>query len=370
MYLTFTFLPGNNKHFFTNNIAIITLYMMKTVGAKLAILFLFIIAFLGVFHLDAEAAFLYFNPLSSDVHRGDTMAIDLRIDTDEGECINTIDGVIHYDESVRAVDVSRGESILSVWLEEPIIDEENREIRFAGGIPGGYCGRIAGDPKLTNVVITILFRSPGFSIGGEKTPVANIELDSASQVLLHDGFGTPAPLRFQNALLTLLNTPGTAQSDAWRDELLNDKEPPSDFSITLTTDETAFGGRYFIVFNSLDKQSGIDHYEVFEEPFSEFWSFKWGRADTPWQSVESPYVLKDQSLNSTIWVKALDKAGNERIVKLVPNEAKKGISQATRLTMTLAGAAVILFAALAVYFLRRRNQANKNSDVNENENEN
>src|SRR5262245_36451400 len=107
---------------------------------------------------EAHAALLYFDPPESSIFRGDTEPLRLRIDTDEGECINTVDVVIYYSPSIRAVDVSRGESILSVWVEEPHIDEEAHTITLAGGIPGGYCGRIAGDPKLTNVVADFAFR--------------------------------------------------------------------------------------------------------------------------------------------------------------------------------------------------------------------
>jgi hypothetical protein len=335
-------------------------HYMKEVSFKIARYSTLTIFVLGVcfsmFISKSHAALLYFDPLSADVYRGDTIALDLRIDTDAEECINTIDAVIHYDESIRAVDISTGESILNVWVESPVINEEAHTISFAGGIPGGYCGRIPGDPKLTNILITVLFRSPGLSIGTTKTPIARIELDASSQVLLHDGLGTVASLRTQNAELTLLDTPGTAQSDAWRDEIQSDTEPPSDFQITLTRDETAFSGDYFIVFNALDKQSGIDHYEIFEEPFEDFSLFKWGRADTPWQPTESPHVLKDQSLGSTIWVKAIDKAGNERVVKFVPDNALNKNSQNTRLIITIAGAAVFLIVGLFTYVLWRKKQ--------------
>ena len=37
-----------------------------------------------------------------------------------------------------------------------------------------------------------------------------------------------------------------------------------------------------------------------------------------WERAESPYLLKDQSLKSIIKVKAVDKAGNEKIVKVAP----------------------------------------------------
>ncbi len=304
-----------------------------------------------------HAAFLYFDPPELSVYRGDTVTLRLRIDTDEGECINTVDAIVKYPSSIRAVDVSRGESILSVWVEAPVIDEETKTITFAGGIPGGYCGRVAGDPKLTNVIAEIAFRSPGLSIGAtevDKNP--EVTIGEGSQVLLHDGFGTRAPLRTASSRITLLDTPGSAQQDSWTDRVVADDIPPSDFAITLTRDDAAFSGKYFISFNSQDKQSGIDHYEVMEEPFDDFNLFRWGRADAPWVTAESPYVLKDQSLNSTIRVKAIDKAGLEQIAVLVPDVALRSVSLERLIFFTIlivVVVALVIFVGFALYRRKR-----------------
>ena len=305
----------------------------------------------------SQAALLYLDPAEAALYRGDTITVGLRIDTDEGECINTVDAVIKYDQSIRAVDVSRGDSILNIWVEDPVIDEVNRTITLAGGVPGGYCGRIAGDPSLTNVIAELVFRSPGFSIGGGDNPNANVWIDSASQVLLHDGFGTNAPLRTEGAVLTLHSTPGTAIEDTWTDRVAEDFTPPADFSITLAQDVAAFSGQYFITFNSQDKQSGIDHYEVMEEPIEELYSFSWGRADAPWVVAESPYVLKDQSLNSTIRVKAIDKAGNETIAVHVPEDALRSMSRDRLITIVVIGAGVAVLLGLIAFLLWRRRKS-------------
>jgi len=329
--------------------------------------FLCAYAMLGT--LSAHAALLYFDPAESTVFRGDTVTLGLRIDTDEGECINTVDAVIHYDPSIRAVDVSRGDSILNIWVENPVVNEAEHTITFAGGIPGGYCGRIPGDPRLTNVLLELVFRSPGLSIGTGDNPSPRIWIDESSQVLLHDGYGTNAELRLQDAKIILESKAGGTPTDAWTTEVQNDAELPSDFSITLTKDDVAFGGRYFIVFNSNDKQSGIDHYEVMEEPFEEFNAFKWGRADAPWLIAESPYVLKDQTLNSTIRVKAIDKAGNERIAVIVPDEALSSMSQNTRILIIIGGLIVgaVITLGIVVYMLyrkrRRTRQHNENYEI-------
>lgn len=302
-----------------------------------------------------HAALLYFDPASADIFRGDSITVALRVDTDEGECINTVDATIHYDTTLNAIDVSRGDSILSIWVEPPVIDSANHTIHFAGGLPGGYCGRIPGDPSLTNVVLKIVFQSPGFMIGGgndNKSP--HIWLDSNSQVLLHDGTGNPAPLRLQDVTINLADTAGTAIQDTWREDVQADDESPSDFAVTLTKDDYAFSGKYFIAFNSNDKQSGIDHYEVMEEPFAEFSAFRWGRADAPWLRTESPYVLKDQTLNSTIWVKAIDKAGNTRVVQFVPDTALRSISRDRLITIAIFVGVGVLLASFIFFAIWRR----------------
>lgn len=323
---------------------------------SLGILFL-ISAFCVLFApRNASAALLYFDPGELSIHRGDITTVNLRLDTDEGECINTIDAVIKYDPSIRAVDVSRGDSILSLWVEPPIIDPEQNTIRFAGGIPGGYCGRIPGDPSLTNIILKLVFRSPGLSIGGDSNAIARVWVDESAQVLLHDGFGSNASLRLQDARITLFDSPGSTISDPWTGEVQSDKEPPSDFVITLAREESAFSGKYFITFNALDKQSGIDHYEVMEEPFDEFNAFKWGRVGAPWVRSESPYVLIDQSLNSTIRVKAIDKAGNERVAVLVPDTALRSMSINNLILLGLVCGVLALVLGLTFYAVRKRKQ--------------
>ncbi len=304
----------------------------------------------------ADAALLYFNPSEANVYRGDTVTLALRLDTDDGECINTVDAVVHYDPSIIAVDVSRGKSILNIWVENPVIDEDAHTIKFAGGIPGGYCGRIPGDPSLTNVLLEVVFRSPGFNIGGGDNTSARVWVDEQSQAFLNDGFGTNAPLSLQDSRIELLTKAGDVPTDTWSEEVRNDENLPSDFPIVLTRDDIAFSGKYFITFNANDKQAGVDHYEVMEEPFSEFMTFKWGRADAPWIVAESPYVLKDQSLNSTIRVKAIDKGGNERIEFLVPDQALRSISKDRLITIIILAGIIVSIGALLAYALWKRKE--------------
>lgn len=310
--------------------------------------------------LPAHAASLYLDPGQVTISRGDAVSIALRVAPDEqsGECINSIDGIITYDESIQPVDISLGDSIFSMWVEQPVIDPVKRTITLAGGIPNGYCGRIIGDPRLSNVVAEFIFRSPGFQIGGgAEADSATVTISPESKVYLNDGQGTIAPLRTFNATIALSKTPGPGIVDPWRESVANDTIPPQEFSISLERDQTAFAQNYFIAFNTSDKETGLSHYEVIEEPLSEFASFGWGRADALWVRTKSPYVLKDQSLNSTIRVKALDKAGNEYIATLLPEQSLRTMSQERITQYLLLGSAILgilVLIAIGVRFYVRR----------------
>lgn len=311
-----------------------------------------------------RAASLYMDPSTATMNSGDSIKVAVRLDTDESirECVNAVDAVIEYSGGIDPVDVSIGDSILSVWVESPKIDKENKRITFAGGVPNGYCGRIIGDPRLSNVLAEIVFRSPGFSIGGtEQSDEAVLSFSAQSAAYLNDGRGTNADLKTYGSSIKLVQKPGGQIINTWKDEVSADDLPPEEFTISLNKDDKAFSQKYYIVFNTTDKQTGIDHYEVIEEPLTHFAAFKWGRADAPWVTARSPYVLKDQSLNSIIRVRAVDKAGNEYVATHIPDESLKTISRPEIYNyITIAGLVVVGIVSIlvALMFVRRRKDSN------------
>lgn len=294
---------------------------------KKGILVLFLQALFFCIGGQAYAASLYMDPNTAELKRGDTIVVSVRLDAGDDECINVVDGIITYTENIQPIDISRGNSIFSIWVEEPVINKENRTITFAGGIPNGYCGRIPGDPRLTNNVVDLLFQSPGLQIGStESGNEVSIDFAPETQVLLNDGFGTAAPATFFGTKITLSKDAGNRTQNPWQESIASDDLSPEKFSIVLERTTNAFSNNYFIVFNTTDKQSGIDHYEVIEEPLDSKNLFGWGAETAPWIEAKSPYVLDDQSLNSTIRVKAVDKAGNEYIATYIPSEDQKTFS--------------------------------------------
>lgn len=312
----------------------------------------------GTWSATAAAAGLYMDPNQAELKRGDVMTVSLRIspDTETEECINTVDGVVTYTKNIEPIDVSRGNSIFTLWAEEPTINKKDRTITFAAGIPNGYCGRVSGDPQFTNNVVDIVFMSPGLRIGApEGTEVATIAYAEETRVLLNDGRGTDAEVRLFGSEITLSPEIGTQTGNEWLTVIAEDNRPPEAFTIELARvpDEDAW---WHIIFNTTDKQSGISHYEVMEEPLEFRNLFIWGRADAPWRQVKSPYKLRDQSLNSTIYVRAIDKAGNEYMATLVPDPESRTTPVELYLTagVVLVGLFTLGVIGFVFWWYRRR----------------
>lgn len=108
--------------------------------------------------------------------------------------------------------------------------------------------------------------------------------------------------------------PGKDWSETVRFKSMIDTIPPEPFELKLSQISSVFEGQYFLSFAATDKTSGIDYYEVKEQPRI----LGIARAGS-WQKADSPYLLTDQSLRSIIKVRAVDKASNEKIMEIVPS---------------------------------------------------
>jgi hypothetical protein len=241
--------------------------------------------------LFAQGARLYLEPANGQYHQGDTFIAEVKLDT-ESEEINTAQVNLTFPQNLlEAVDFSKGNSILTLWPEGPSFSNQTGKIYFVGGIPGGYSGK-------DGLLGKIIFKA-------KKEGEATVQIKEDSQVLLNDGMGTPAKLNTGGAIFRVLAEKREVPEDEWQKLLEKDKIPPDPFEIKIGKEATVFEGKYFIAFSTIDKQTGLDHFQVKE-----------GKRN--WKRVESPYLLEDQSLKSIIKVKAVDKAGNERISEYFP----------------------------------------------------
>jgi hypothetical protein len=206
--------------------------------------------------------------------------VDTSIDT-QGYSMNAIEGAISYPEDLLdLVDVRTGDSIVSLWLEQ-LQPSQKSPASFSGIIPGGYLS-----PK--GKLVTLVFRTKASGQGS--VTVNNLH------VVQNTEEGTPLPASSVPFTFTV-----SASHEKVEEAPIADRNPPENFPVQITRDETLYNGQAFAVFAAQDKGSGIASYELREG--------LWGT----WQQAESPHQLSDQSLTKKIYVKAIDKNGNARI---------------------------------------------------------
>lgn len=252
----------------------------------------------------SHAATLRIDPAVKEVGSGDVFVANVRIDVAADECINAVSAAIQYPvNALRLNALSRGESIFSLWIDERI-NHDLGQVFFTAGIPGGYCGRTAGDPGQTNIVGKLAFQYVGSEVG---MPVT-IAFLPETEAILSDGLGTNASLNTESMVLNIAAS-GVTKNE-WLEIVKKDTFAPEPFVPEIMQDTTVSGQPYFLVFDTTDKQSGVEHYELVEEDPRSF-GFRLGsRVKAKLSLAKSPYILQDQTLSSRILVRAFDHAGN------------------------------------------------------------
>jgi hypothetical protein len=203
----------------------------------------------------------------------------------EGSQVNAVEGKVKYPaDNLEFIENMDGNSLVNFWIEKPHLSNRG-EISFSGITTGGFSGE-----KI------FLF---GFVLKPKRTSDNMISFSNI-RVLENDGIGTE--LTSKSLSLSVKISKDTKNGDSMDD--IYDKAIPEDFSPEVGNDPSIFGGQHFVVFSTVDKISGIDHYEVREGFFGEY------------VISNSPHLLMDQSLSKNIYIKAVDKSGNERVVKI------------------------------------------------------
>jgi len=259
----------------------------------------FFILSLLCFPLSANAARFYFEGDTS-IRVGETVPVILMLDT-EGAEVNALEGTVLASGVLQMVGIREQDSVVSMWIERPVIAGTGTAY-FSGIIPGGFSGVLSpfwegGRP---GAVYTILVEGTGQGTG-------QLSLGPAASVLQNDGMGTQLPVTAADLVIRV--TEGAAPAAS----VPEDTDMPEEFTPLVAQDSDVFGGAHFLVFSTIDTASGIDHYEV-AETRTRFNEPVFARA-------ESPYQLSDQSLRSYVHVKAVDRAGNERVTILPPQQS-------------------------------------------------
>lgn len=237
-----------------------------------------------LFPASALAVSVFFESQSHSFHKDDEFLVGIFLNT-EKQSINAIEGRLTFPDNLLEIkEIRNGDSVINFWVEKPHIIQSGA-LAFSGITPGGVSAP----------------RTPLFSIifHVKKAGKGSLAIDSA-RILQNDGKGTEAKVKTESFSLSITETKSLASSV----EKIVDIETPEDFKPIIGKDPNIFDGKYFIVFATQDKGSGIDHYEVDEG------------GSNSYTIAESPYVLRDQSLTKKVYIKAVDKNGNQRVVTL------------------------------------------------------
>jgi len=146
---------------------------------------------------NVSAVSLYFDKVNAEAD--DVIEYDLKIGSDRRECINAAEIYANFSSKyISSAQFLRGNSIFSVWIKEPVADYANKYFSLAGGLPGGYCGRLKNEPYPTNILGKIVFHiNPEQKEQAEEDLGISFNIDK-SRVLLSDGLDTQAEVAFFN----------------------------------------------------------------------------------------------------------------------------------------------------------------------------
>ena len=239
-----------------------------------------------------NAAEVYFSSRAEETRVGDVFVVEAKISSPE--LINVADGSILFDkEKLEVRELSTGGSIFSLWASGPSFSNADGRINFVGGTPGGF----QGDGSILRAIFI-----------AKKTGEAGLVFDDGFSLNLSDGKGTEInPAREPFTVSVSERSEQVFPKDEWQALVQEDKTPPEFIEAIISRDPRVFDNNYFISFFAVDNESGITYYEI-REGGGEFYR------------AESPYLIKDQTPGVQIQIKAVDKAGNEKIIVLSLSE--------------------------------------------------
>lgn len=237
-----------------------------------------------------SAAAITFEPQEYTV--GTDSPFVVGVDLDARDPVSVIALSLVFSPGLEPVDVSDGNSIVSMWIDRPVFDQRTRTLSFSGMVPGGYSGTKG---RVLTLRVAALREGIGTISVGRQSRAYRNGPDGIEDVL----DSQPLSLSVSPTRQNLANT-------------IPDSNPPEEFTPQIVTLPNGSGTqRHAIAFAAQDKGSGIDHYEVSESrPILSFTMQLFGMS--LWHEATSPYKLADQGLHSTISIRAIDKNGNIR----------------------------------------------------------
>ena len=276
---------------------------------------------------EAKAAELFFEPQEINTTTNSIEKVEVFLNTSNGENINALEINMEYPvEFLKLNDWSNGNSIINLWIKEP--ENNNGIFSFQGIIPGGYSEKKG--------LLMVLY----FEILKEGD--IEIAIKNDSLVLLNDGEGTAAKTSFSSAKIISK----FSEEEPPKFEF-TEKIPPEPFTPLISRSNEIYEGKYFLVFSTQDKNSGIDYYEISE-------------GDEPFKIAQSPYLLSNQKLDKDIRTRAVDKAGNIRL-EIISAEKAEEKNEFKEILFFSALLFLIIILVIFTKYIYNKNRKTKNN---------
>lgn len=268
----------------------------------------------------AKAAEIHFDPQDSSIGTEGEFLVGVNLTSEER--VNAISLVLPIPTGLRLMGVSDGNSIVTLFVEQPSFDDDERSLSFSGVIPNGFSGE-------EGRLVTLTF-APEKRVGS-----ATFVLDPGSEAYAKEG----EPVALYGRALTLPFAAGKRNLQ----DFPPDRDPPEEFDPVLIPDPSPQGSGLLIAFSTVDKASGIERYEVKESVWGN-WFPSYG-----WQETTSPHRLTDATRTSWVYVRATDEAGNSYVAMIPPERSPFVVY-----IPILLGIIVLLFIVYARYARRSR----------------
>lgn len=307
----------------------------KTVKIGLSILFFGLLFLLKP--SDAMAVEMNFYSNSGNFYPAQTVVVNFSVNS-RGKNINTIKGKITYPKNILDLqEIRDGGSIINLWVERPQISS-GQDVSFAGVSTGGF-------KDDNGFIFSLIFKVRENKSGYDQKGLISFR---NAEILLNDGLGTKIDVSDAGYSFFQKTEAFTGISGS-NEAFIEDRDSPSVFSPYVTRDQNIFDNRWVLIFSAQDKSSGVDHYEVHETkeryPLEEL-----NKKQLTWLTVESPYLLQDQNLESYVYVKAVDRAGNERLAVVFPGKSQKSGSFYSGVFFSI----LIIIVIVSAAFFRKR----------------
>ena len=262
---------------------------------KFYFIWLFVVGYLLFVVPMAQAASFSADNIPESVGVGQQFQLDIFVDS-ENDILNTIEGSVKFSENdFKINDIRDGNSSILLWIDKP--KTVSGAVTFSGMTPNGIV-------RDKNFIISLILEP-------RRSAEALVTLTGTGY--LNDGNGTKVTIKPANFKISVKKE---LQPDISVADLKNDRETPEDFIPVIVRDDGLLSGKYAVIFETQDKFSGIDRYEIAEPKLGLF-----GVEKPKWGIAVSPYTLNDQSRESFVYIKAVDRNGNERIKKISPEKS-------------------------------------------------